>query len=552
MSATPARRRGRNASYSSILATSVATAATALSIAVAPAATAQTAPVPSITREDCPATVNVAGAECGRFDTPMRYDDPDGPQISVGYIRIPAADPSARRGVLFGNPGGPGGDAYSYFGTEGTGFNWPQEVRNEWDLVAVQPRGLTHSTALNCEAPQQVSPLEAAQLQAEATLSSGKVNRSLCQGDRPGYPETITTENNARDWDAARRALGYDRISIMGLSYGTYLGSAYASMFPEHTDRVVLDSAMDPNMAWEELMRSQQGGYERALNDYFAFVAANDETYHMGDTPLKAYQYWSNKVVEETGTNPTVTPPPAQVGDLPEGLGSSGQAGADVMTATGKARVEGEGIVSRLLNPGANQAASQLLASTRMALPQPQSWDQLARMTNGTFVAEPGAGDQPSQALIDEYTNQFVALNQLQAVQLCNENVSLPDYGLIPAALWSTYVSKDIFTIPNATIGSGIYCSGAEPVTGTVPLDGSRLEHRPLQINATGDPQTVYSGRGTLANAMGSQLVTVHGPGHGHVGLGNKVVDQIVVDYLRTGHTDATDAPGYFDAQQAQ
>ncbi|WP_311201190.1 alpha/beta hydrolase [Corynebacterium sanguinis] len=70
-----------------------------------------------------------------------------------------------------------------------------------------------------------------------------------------------------------------------------------------------------------------------------------------------------------------------------------------------------------------------------------------------------------------------------------------------------------------------------------------------MQISGTGDPKTVYSGHRTLADAMGAQVVTVHGPGHGHVAFGNKVVDQIVVDYLRTGQTQATDAPGYFEAQ---
>ena len=505
------------------------------------------APVPEVTAEPCPITVNVERAECGRIEVPMRYDDPAGEAISVGFIRIPAQNPAARRGALFGNPGGPGGDAYTYFGTEGSGFDWPQEIRDEWDLVAVQPRGLLHSTPLNCQSPNPQTPLDVAQLQIESTLSSGRVSRSLCQGQRPGYPETITTENNARDWDEVRRALGYDRISIMGLSYGTYLGSVYATMYPQHTDRVVLDSTMDPSLAWQGLMRTQQGGYERALNDYFAYVAANDATYGMGDTPLKAYQYWSRKVVAESGTNPTVTPPPAQVGDLPPGLGSSGQAGADVLTATGKARVEGEGIVSRLLNPGANQATSPLLTATRINLPHPQAWDQLARLTNGTL--EQGQDAAPAQALIDEYQQQVVALHQLQAVQMCNENVSPPDFGLIPAALWSSEVSGDIFSSPNAVIGSGMYCAGAEPVAGTAELDGSRLELRPLQINGTGDPQTVYEGRGTIAESMGSHLLTVHGPGHGHVGFGNKVVDRIVIDYLRTGRTEATDAPGYFEAR---
>ena len=48
---------------------------------------------------------------------------------------------------------------------------------------------------------------------------------------------------------------------------------------------------------------------------------------------------------------------------------------------------------------------------------------------------------------------------------------------------------------------------------------------------------------------MGTQVVTIHGPGHAHFGTGNKVVDATVINYLRTGKADRTDAPGYWEAQ---
>lgn len=46
---------------------------------------------------------------------------------------------------------------------------------------------------------------------------------------------------------------------------------------------------------------------------------------------------------------------------------------------------------------------------------------------------------------------------------------------------------------------------------------------------------------------MRSQVVTVHGPGHGQFATGNDAVDDIVMGYLRTGHVSTTDAPGYFE-----
>lgn len=530
----------------------LATVGISASLIAAPfgTATAQSAPapapVPEVKWETCPATVDAPGAECGQVDVPMRYGDSNSPQISVGFVRVPAAQPAAKRGVLFGNPGGPGGDAYTYVGSDSVGFTWPKEIRNEWDMVAVQPRGLQHSTQLECEPAAPANQLDAIRSQVDNTVNAGAASRRMCQGDNPGMPESITTENNARDWDTVRRALGYDTVSIMGLSYGTYLGSAYASMFPDHTDKVVLDSAMNPDQQWNELVMEQKGGYERALHDYFDFVARNDATYRMGDTPLKAYQYWSAKVVEETGTNPTVVPPPARVGDLPPGLEFAGQAGADAITATGKARVEAEGIVSRMLKPGATQFNSQLLQQTKLGIPAPSDWDTLARMTNGTFEPKPA----PPKPVIDEVMGADVARLNLLFNQACNENITQPDYSLIPQAIWSNYISQDVFASAHDLFGSGGACNGAAPVAKRIPLNGGGLKTRPLQINATGDPQTLYSGRGVIQNEMGSQLVTVHGPGHGHVALGNTAVDNIVVEYLRTGKVNQHDAPGYFDQQR--
>lgn len=513
----------------------------AAGLLVAPHASAN--PTPAITWEPCPVQVSAPNTQCGRVEVPMRYDDPDGEKISVGFLKRSAANPAARRGTIFGNPGGPGFDTYTYFGGD---LPWPEEIINEWDLVTVQTRGLLHSTPIECGEPAIESPLDDAKVALDLSLSAGGFFRAICQTPRPGYPETLTTENHARDWEMVRQALGQERISIIGASYGTYLGSAYATMYPQHTDRVVLDSAMDPNTQWQQLFADQQVGFERALHDYFAWVAQNNATFGMGDTPLKAYQYWSNVVVAQSGTNPTVTPPPARIGDLPPGLEFAGQAGADFMTATGKARVEGEGIVSRAMNPGANQMNSPLLTMTSEYLSTPAAWGVIASATNGTISTEEANPTPPSEAEIAEMQGQVIQRGLLQRAQLCNENVSAPDYTKLPQLLWSE-ITGDIFTGPYAEIASGRFCAGAAPVAGIAPLDGSQLATRPLQFNGTGDARTVYAGRFGLANPMGSHLVTVHGPGHGHVGSGNDAVDRQVVNYLRTGELGPVDQPGYYD-----
>ena len=118
----------------------LAAAATLLSpsLVAQPAAQAQTQAEnrPAITWEDCPAEVNIDRARCGRVTVPTYYGHPDRGTISVGFVKVPAANPSARRGALFTNPGGPGGNAYGWAGNDA--IAWPQAVRDEWDVIGVQ------------------------------------------------------------------------------------------------------------------------------------------------------------------------------------------------------------------------------------------------------------------------------------------------------------------------------------------------------------------------------------------------------------------------------
>ncbi|MDO5031970.1 alpha/beta fold hydrolase [Corynebacterium sp.] len=499
----------------------------AVPLTAAPAASA----APAITWEDCPERTFSDRTECGRIEVPKYYDAPDKGTISVGFVRLPAT--GERRGTLFTNPGGPGGDAYSWTGTA----QWPEAVTEEFDIIGVQPRGLAGSTPVECaEANPNQDPIS-------ALSNIGGETRALCEQKTPGYTDSLTTENTARDWEMVRQALGEERINIAGLSYGTFLGSTYATLYPQHTDKVVLDSGMDPGLAWNGIFASQQAGYENALHDFFRFVADNDATYHMGNTPLKAYERWSQKVASEVGVRPTVLPPDAEIGDLPPGLEFAGQPGADIMTATGELRVQAEFLVDKAKNPNAVQAQSPTLAITRSIVPRPSTWDEAAKFFAGQeeMPAAPSAADQ------EQAQKEILAVSTMQNLIMCNENTVPDNPAMLPDFLWSSFVTVDPFTIVNAMYTSGLGCRGHAPSAKPIAVSGAQLSTKPLQIQATGDPQTPYKYHGGLAAPMQSHVVTVHGPGHGHFAQGNKAVDDIVVDYLRTGNVSATDAPGYFD-----
>lgn len=478
--------------------------------------------------EQCPDGVTKPGAECGRIDVPLDYSQPDGATISVGFIRVKGAN---SHGAVFTNPGGPGGSAYSYVGADQP-FTLPDSITSQWDMVGVQPRGLVGSTPIDCGQGESIDL-------ASALFSNGAALRQACEASNPGYGPHITTENTARDWEEVRRALGYEKINILGLSYGTILGSVYATLFPQVTDKVVLDSGTSPTTFWSELMQAQEAGYTQAFHDFFAYVATRNDAYGLGTTPYAVYTSWARKVQQESGAWPTITPPKATMADLPAELAALGPAGLDAFNAAVPTQASSQGLSSQATT-GGNQAASPTVQLTRQIAPIPREWDYLAAIVSGQEQAP-----NVDASTLSEATKKLISNSQLmQQVIMCNEGYSPTNPLLWPKYLWGVLVSNDPIATPSAAFGSGAVCAGAEPTTRVPALDGSQLATRPLELQGTGDPQTPYGLYHGMSDPMGSTVVTVHGPGHGHVGLGNDAAEALVAHYLLTGEVTTTDLPG--------
>jgi pimeloyl-ACP methyl ester carboxylesterase len=71
---------------------------------------------------------------------------------------------------------------------------------------------------------------------------------AACKAKYGAKLKFYSTENAARDMDLIRIAIGDEKISYLGVSYGTYLGAVYATMFPTHVRSMVLDSALNPKV----------------------------------------------------------------------------------------------------------------------------------------------------------------------------------------------------------------------------------------------------------------------------------------------------------------
>ncbi len=447
---------------------------------------------------------------CTTITVPADYANPGGRKIDVLVSKLPATGP--KRGVLVGNPGGPSGDGVSMF----TQLPMPAAVRAQYDLVAVQPRGLPGAGALDCT----------------ERFVIGAELRAACERTLPGYAATITTANTARDVESARKALGLgDRLNLYGLSYGTTLFSTYATMYPQHVDRLILDSAVDPEMLWNDLLAAQTPHYKKRVNAMFAWIAANDRVFHLGTTPLAVYRKWSARVEQEAGVPPSLAAPPARVGDVPPGLRAIARQYVDAVNLTADARARLENAVATVAT-GRIQATSSLYAVTRQVAPHRNAWYAVAEL-----IITPQSPPPPTA----ELQRAFRIAGQMQNTVLCNENRVAPDPLLLPAATISELLG-DAFEAPGLSYKSGAACAGVP--SRPLPMPANRgLPVRPLLINSLGDPQTPYAGAKVLARLMNAHVITVGGGDHGQAFRGNAPLDAAIVEYLATGRTSVTSVP---------
>ncbi|WP_405164855.1 alpha/beta hydrolase [Nocardia sp. NBC_01499] len=229
-------------------------------------------------------TLDKAGAQCADVTVPLNYAEPQGRTITVAISRVPAADQANRRGIMLSNPGGPGGLGLTFTVEISQGF--PSYQWNQYDLIGMDPRGIGRSTPVHCRWPfgtyGQSAGVDLVGFgKSVATQADLAARCQAAEGDKLPY---ITTRNTARDMDVIRAVLGADRINYFGASYGTYLGAVFTQLFPERSDRIVLDSAVDPEQWAVGTFRDMGAADEAALDAWADWTAARDGEYRLGAT----------------------------------------------------------------------------------------------------------------------------------------------------------------------------------------------------------------------------------------------------------------------------
>ncbi|MBM6404481.1 alpha/beta fold hydrolase [Phycicoccus sp. CSK15P-2] len=224
---------------------------------------------------------------CGTLRVPLSYRDPHGPTLELAVSRLATAAPGTRRGVLLLNPGGPGLGGLDMPSTMATTL--PTSVLERYDLVGFDPRGVEHSTPQSCgfENPGLADrfPYPAADGSIDDAVDLARADAQTCAEAVGADLRHFTTANTARDMDRIRQALGEERVSYWGQSYGTYLGAVYRAMFQERTDRMVLEGNVDPTTVWYDGMAATWGqGLADRFPDAAVVAAARSEELGLGES----------------------------------------------------------------------------------------------------------------------------------------------------------------------------------------------------------------------------------------------------------------------------
>lgn len=225
------------------------------------------------------------GLQCTHLTVPIDYAKPDGDSIRIGVLRRPAKKSSERIGSLVINPGGPGAAGLS---TAASLADANSTLADRFDFVGFDPRGVGSSEPnVECLTDQEmdrersddleldVSPAGVQKQEDEAKSYGQECERNTQDGAE--MLANIGTRDVVKDMDVLRSALGDEKLTYLGFSYGTRIGSTYAETFPQNVRALVLDGALDPSQTPVDEVVAQGAGFQKAFNDFVAWCVKRQD-----------------------------------------------------------------------------------------------------------------------------------------------------------------------------------------------------------------------------------------------------------------------------------
>lgn len=427
------------------------------------------------------------GFECTSFQVPVDYSNIDGKTFTLQVIKHPANVLSKRIGSLIMNPGGPGGSGIQYVMSADSIVS--TSIENVYDLIGFDPRGVNLSQPIRCLSDSQEDYFLGGNgsVQTPADLAAGvdsaKLMANSCAkvaGERLSHYSTL---DGAKDMEILRGLLKEAKLNYIGKSYGTYLGTLYAALYPRSIGRMVLDGAVDPNISVRDQNIAQAVGFDTALK---SFLASNP-TFSMKQIQ-NFLQSSRGKPLRDSKKR-----------ELSESL---------VVT----------GVAAALYDPT-------------------DGWPLLVKALTGAIKRQDPSG---FFLLADSYNERSASGHYVSNQTDIAEVISCLDFK-DPRNLAQMQADARSFSTAAPVFGPYLTYSGlaclywqTKPVVTPSLL---RLSTNPvLIIGTTRDPATPYRwARGLHKELLNSTLITLNGDGHTGGNRGSTCVDKAMNTYLLTG-----------------
>ncbi|MFJ7768006.1 alpha/beta hydrolase [Streptomyces sp. NPDC097107] len=446
----------------------------------------------------------VPGFQCATMKAPLDYAKPTGGDVRLAVARKKATGPGKRLGSLLVNPGGPGGSAIGYL-QQYAGIGYPEEVRAQYDMVAVDPRGVARSEPIECLDGREMDAYTRTDVtpddegEASELVDAYQKFAEGCGADAPKLLRHVSTVEAARDMDVLRAVLGDEKLTYVGASYGTFLGATYAGLFPDRAGRLVLDGAMDPSLPARRLNMEQTAGFETAFQS-FAKDCVRQPDCPLGDQGTTPDQVGKNlkAFFEDLDAKPIPT------GD------ADGRKLTESLATTG--------VIAAMYDEGA--------------------WQQLRESLTSAVKENDGAG---LLVLSDSYYERE-ADGGYSNLMFANAAVNCLD---LPAAFSSPDEVREAlpdFEKASPVFGEGLAWSSLNCAYWPVKPTGEphRIEAAGatpiVVVGTTRDPATPYRWAEALADQLSSgRLLTYEGDGHTAYGRGSTCIDSAINTYLLRG-----------------
>ncbi|MFC6884833.1 MULTISPECIES: alpha/beta hydrolase [Actinomadura] len=224
--------------------------------------------------------------QCAELAVPLDYAEPDGTKITLRLTRTPHTGGGEAKGDLVVNPGGPG-ESGAHFGPALFAQN-SAAMRDAYNVIGFDPRGVGMSVpAVTCDRGYADAPRPDYGTGDRASVATWskrarEYSAKCAENDEIGLLDHMKTIDSVRDLESIRRALGNDELDYYGGSYGTYLGSAYATTFPKNVGKMALDGNVGPSDVWYDLNLSEDVRYDENFEYYLGWIARHDSVYRLG------------------------------------------------------------------------------------------------------------------------------------------------------------------------------------------------------------------------------------------------------------------------------